>query len=374
MNSRERVLMTLNHEQPDRPPIDVGGMVTSFTYGAYENIKQYFGLKEPKADIGGFKVMINIDEEVLERCHADFRTHFFSPKGSRWESKWIDDKKFVDPWGVTFRDVGDYYEMIKYPFDGDITIDDIDKYDWPDFSDKKLYEGIHDTVKMMYEQSEYAICGSVCCNVMERIQWLRGLQAQLMDMYIDEELACAMLDKSVEMIMAYLENYLPLVSEYIDVLFYGDDLATQESLLFSPDVYRKIVKPRQAKVFDYIKKHSHAKIFYHCCGAATGVIDDLHEIGVDILNPIQPLAKGMDLNYLKKQFGKKIVFWGAIDEQELLPHGTIDEVIRETRRTIEILGKDGGYVCAPAHNVQSDVPIENFIAMCDTASNITCIK
>ena len=369
MKPRERAQMALNHEQPDRPPIDIGGLVTAPTYGAYQNLKKYFGIQEGKAQIGGFKVMINIDEEILKRCHADFRAHYFCPTGPEWKETWLDEKTFIDRWGVTFRDVGDYYEMIKYPFEGEITLDDVEKYDWPDFSDKKLYEGIRETVKDMYENSDYSICGTVCCNVLERVQWLRGLQAQLMDMYIDEEVAAAMLEKSTQMILQYLQNYLPLVGDYIDVLFYGDDLATQQSLLFSPEVYRKLVKPRQTRVFDYIKKHSRAKIFYHCCGSAVNIIDDLCETGVDILNPVQPLAKDMDLQYLKKRYDKQLVFWGAIDEQQLLPRGTPAQVAAETQRAIDILGPGGGYVCAPAHNIQSDVPIENLLAMCDTAAN-----
>ena len=369
MTSRERVLMALNHEQPDRPPIEVGGLVTAPTYGAYQKLKKYFGIENGSANIGGFKVMTDIDEEILVRCHADLRTHYMKFKGPEWEYKWISDKQFVDRWGVTHRDVGDYYEMIKYPLAGDITIDDVLKYPWPDFSDKSLYEGVGEEVKKMYEESEYAICGTVNCNVMERIQWVRGLQNQLVDMYEDEDLAGMMLDQSTKMILDYLENYLPLVGDYIDVITYGDDLATQNSLLMSPETYRRIVKPRQAKVFDYIKKHSHAKIFYHCCGSAVRMLDDLVDVGVDILNPVQPLAKDMDFKYLKDRFGKNLVFWGAIDVQELLPKGTPEQVAAFTKNAIDILGKDGGFVCAPSHNIQSDVPVENLLAMCDTAYN-----
>ena len=369
MKSRERVLMALNHEQPDRPPLDFGGLVTAPTYGAYENMKKYFNLKDPKGEIGGFKVMINMDEELLQRCHADFITHYFAPQGPEWTNNWIDDKHFVDRWGVTFRDVGDYYEMVKYPFEGDITIDDVEKYDWPDFTDPKHFVGVRDQVKAMYENTDYAVCGTVCCNLLERIQWLRGLSDQLCDMLIDEDLAEAMLDKSLNMIMGYLENYLPLVSDYIDVLYYGDDLATQESLLMSPETYRKLIQPRQAKIFDYIHKHSHAKIFYHCCGASVMIADDLVDAGIDILNPVQPGARGMDFELLKKRYDKNLVFWGGIDEQHTLPFGTPEDVAKETLRAIEILGKGGGYVCAPAHNIQSDVPMENFLALYDTCAN-----
>ena len=369
MDSRERVLMTLNHEQPDRPPIDMGGLVTSPTYGAYENMKKYFNLKNPSAYIGGFKVMLNMDEEILQRCHSDFRTHYLPLTGKEWEVKWIAEDKFIDRWGVTFRDVGDYYEMIKYPFAGDnVTIDDVMNYPWPDFSDPKLFEGVEEQVKKMYNETGASICGTVCCNVMERIMWLRGLSDFLMDLYIDEDLCCAMLDKSTEMILDYLKNYLPLVRDYVDVMLYGDDLATQDSLLFSPDAYRRIIKPRQEKVFEYIKENSHAKIFYHCCGSAVGMLDDLVDVGVDILNPVQPLAKGMDFNFLKDRYGKNLVFWGAIDEQQLLPHGTPEQVKAYTENAIRILGKGGGYVVAPAHNIQSDVPMENMLAMCDAAA------
>ena len=360
--------MALNHEQPDRPPIEIGGLVTSPTYGAYENMKKYFQLKNPKATIGGFKVMLNIDDEILERCHTDFRTHYFSVKGEAWKDHWIAEDKFIDRWGVTFRDVGDYYEMIKYPFEGEITVDDVLNYPWPDFSDPSMYTGVREEVKKLYDTGS-SIIGTVNCNIMERAMWLRGLQDFLTDMLADEDVAAALLDQTTKMILDYLENYLPLVSDYIDVMSYGDDLATQESLLFSPETYRKLVKPRQAKVFRYIKEHSHAKIFYHCCGSAIRMLDDMIDAGVDILNPVQPCAKGMDFEFLKKRYGKELTFWGAIDEQHLLPHGTPEEVKSYTENAIRILGEGGGYVCAPAHNIQSDVPMENLLAMCDACAN-----
>ena len=259
--------------------------------------------------------------------------------------------------------------MVKYPFAGDIDISDVEKYNWPDFTDKKHFVGVRDQVKKLYETTDYAVCGTMCCNLLERIQWLRGLSDQLCDMLVDEDLAEAMLDKSLNMIMGYLENYLPEVSDYIDVMYYGDDLATQESLLMSPETYRKLIQPRQAKIFEYIKKNTHAKLFYHCCGASVYILDDLVDAGIDILNPIQPGAKGMDFEMLKKRYGKTLTFWGGIDEQHTLPFGSVEDVVNETKRAIDILGQGGGYVLAPAHNIQSDVPMENLLAMCDTGAN-----
>ncbi|MCX5844051.1 MAG: hypothetical protein NT022_09935, partial [Deltaproteobacteria bacterium] len=150
---------------------------------------------------------------------------------------------------------------------------------------------------------------------------------------------------------------------YVDVVYTSDDLGMQDNLCMPVKIYRKLIKPRHKKYFSLLHGKTDAKVFLHTCGAVAPIIGDLIEIGVDILNPVQVSARGMDPAYLKKAFGKDIAFWGAIDTHHLLPRGTADEVGRGVERMIDILGGDGGFVVAPVHNIQPDVPAENVAAM-----------
>lgn len=368
MTSRERVQCALNHEVPDRVPIEIGGVATSFTYGSYNIITKHLGIKQPEAKIGIFKVMENIDEEILRAFQTDFRYVLFSPEGEKWENKQIDEKTFADFWGITFTDVGDYYEMIKNPMKA-FTVYDLESYNWPDFSDKDAYRGLYKKAKSLYENKEYAIVGNCAINLLERSQWLRGIDTFLIDLMINEEFANAMLDKMLFLAKQYIDNYLEAVGNYIDILCMGDDLGTQNALMMSPEVYRKMIKPRYAELCQYIKKKTKAKIWHHSCGAIYPLIGDLIEAGVDIINPVQPKAAGMDREKLKNEFGDRICFWGGIDIQYILPRGTRDEIIQEVTHAVKTLGKNGGYVLGPAHNIQSDVKPENIELMVSTAIN-----
>jgi uroporphyrinogen decarboxylase len=143
----------------------------------------------------------------------------------------------------------------------------------------------------------------------------------------------------------------------------GDDLATQRGLLISPEMYRRLIRPRQAQVNAHVKKLTRAKIMHHSCGAVTPFIGDLIDIGVDILNPVQPLASGMDREKLKREFGRNICFWGGVDEQKVLPFGSPRAVENEVDAAVESLGRGGGYILSAAHNIQPDVSPENILAM-----------
>jgi uroporphyrinogen decarboxylase len=163
-------------------------------------------------------------------------------------------------------------------------------------------------------------------------------------------------------------NYLEQVGPYIQVFTYWDDLAGQNGWIINPEMYRKVVKPKQKRLVEAIKKKTNAKLFYHSCGATRGLIPDLMEIGFDILNPVQVSAKGMNTRELKSEFGRDIVFWGGgIDTQHVLPFGKPQEVVDEVKRRIDDLAPGGGFVFAAVHNIQAFVPPENIIAAFDTA-------
>ncbi len=367
MTSRERVRCALAHERPDRVPVDIGGIVTAFTYGSYNRFVKHFGIANPKASIGGFKVMVNTDEEILEMLGADFRNIWFAPTGPQWQTKVNPDGSTTDIWGIRYIDVGDYYEMREHPLK-DATVADLEKFPWPDFTDPQAYEGLREKAEFMHRNSPYALAGTSAVNILERSQWMRGISEFLVDMMVNEEFAVALLDRMLELFKQFADRYLAAVGPYIDVMCMGDDLASQGELLMSPELYRKLVKPRHAEAYAYIKARTKAKIFHHTCGAVYPLIGDMIDTGLDILNPVQPRAKGMDRARLKKEFGDRLCFWGGIDIQQVLPRGSAADIRAEVREAVRTLGRNGGYVLGPAHNVQSDVPPENLLLMVKAAA------
>ena len=166
----------------------------------------------------------------------------------------------------------------------------------------------------------------------------------------------------------YYTGFMAEVGDLVDVVMIGDDLSGQSGPLFSPEFYRKIVKPRQKKLVRYIKSLTKAKIWYHTCGSVSQYIPDLLDNGIDILNPVQTSAEGMDPTELKARFGDKLTFWGgAIDTQHVLPFASPREIREHVRRNLEIFKPNAGYVFNNVHNIQAGVPPENIVALFDTA-------
>lgn len=212
---------------------------------------------------------------------------------------------------------------------------------------------------------DYAIIGDITVTVFEGSWHLRGFSNLMMDMLENQQLAMAIMD----MVMNYhLEAGKKYVEYGADIIYMGDDFGGQQGPLISLDMYRKFFKPRHAKMIEEFRKiNPDIIIAFHCCGSVMFIIEDLIEIGVNILNPLQPRVKNMDFDFLKEKFGEKICFWGGIDEQKILPFGTTKEVREEVRKRILQLGKKGGYILAPAHSLQSDTPLRNVLAMLDEA-------
>ncbi len=198
--------------------------------------------------------------------------------------------------------------------------------------------------------------------------WLRGYLDYYADFHLRPELASYVMDQVTEMKISYWERMLSEVGDLVDVVIEADDVAGQERLLFSADTYRRLVKPRHARLFSAIKRQApNVRILFHSCGAVRPLIGDLIEAGVDILNPVQKSAAGMDLRHLKREFGEDIVFWGGgVDTQHVLPRGTPAEVRDDVKRNVEALAPGGGFVFATIHNTQADVPAQNFVAMWET--------
>lgn len=370
MTPRERISLALNHEEPDRVPIDLGSSITGITLAAYGRLAKYLGIqKEVEIAVKPLQT-VRIPEEVLEVFEID--TRYLNPRSRECTAiKEVSDGRYVDEWGVERKLSvnGYYYDIVDCPFKKG-TIEEIKSYDWPDPNDPHLFKGLKKEAEDLYKNSSYAIIGDPLTPALFEPAWyLRGFDKFLIDLLANRDFAEALLDSLLDYQLAFFNNFLNEVGGFIQVLMLGDDLGTQSGLLISPSVYREIIKPRHTELFTFIKKKTKAKVFLHCCGSIAPLIDDLLDAGVDILHPAQPLAANMDSESLKKRFGHRVCFWGGIDIQKALP-GTIKEVRKEVRRRIAAFAPGGGYVLAPGHNIQPDVPPENICELYKTGKEI----
>jgi len=377
--SYERVKAALEHKEPDRVPFDLGGSVlTGMNRHCYTRLRKYLGMPGKEVEIYDvMQQLARIDDDMIERLKIDVRCVDPSPPSKKGLAKDIerdgDYYKMTDEWGIGWKmpvEKGHYFDMMERPLADAETIEDIEKFPWPDPVDPARFATLKERAdKYVYEEKKAYILGRQYAGIWETALWMCGFEKFFCDMVLNEKFAHALMDKITELKMQYWEKALETVGENVLVVSEADDLATQNSLLCSVDLYKKIVHPYHKKLFEFIKKKAKNKvyIFYHTCGAIIPMIPYLIEEGVDILNPVQVNARDMDTKVLKREFGKDITFWGGgVDTQRVLPFGTPEEVREEVKRRIEDLAPGGGFVFAAIHNVQSDVPPENFMAMWET--------
>ena len=375
MNSRQRLQLALNHQEADRVPFDLGATVlTSIHHKSYRDLRGKLGLPpvEPRiVDI--FQQIVTVDDDARQRLKVDVRD--VAPRSSATFK--IDLKQmpgysyFYDEWGIGWRmpaEAGWYYDMFDHPLKDAESTADIENYAWPDPIDPARYAGMAERAKHAAEVEQHGVfMGGLSAGIMEMAAWMRGFANYFSDFANNEALLVALMRKVMELKMQYWEKALALVGDTVDAVGEADDFAGQYSMLISPAMYRRIVKPLHKELFDYIHARTKAKIFFHSCGSIRPVIPDLIEIGVDILNPVQVSASGMDSAELKREFGKDITFWGGgVDTQRVLGTGTPDDVRADTRKRIEDLAPGGGFVFATVHNIQGNVPAENIMAMWET--------
>jgi len=368
LTSRERVRKALNHQEPDRVSLDLGSTsTTTITAAAYNRLKKYLNVKVKTSVIDKVQQIVKPDEDILRKLKIDTRSIWLRGSGKR---KVLSNNCYIDEWGITRKMAknGYYYDIVDYPLKN-ASISDLDKYDWPDPYASERTKGLEEEARKLWEKTDYAIVANFTGSIFEHAQHLRGLEAFLMDMLTNQRFAEKLMDKILEFHLTVAESFFQSVGRYLDVVKLADDVATQNGPLISLELYRKLIKPRQRELISFIKKRTNAKVFLHSCGAVHSFIDDFIEIGVDILNPVQVSASGMDTRKLKKEFGDKIVFWGGIDTQRVLPYGAVQDVENEVRRRIRDLAPGGGYVLSAVHNIQPDVSPENIWAMYSAAIN-----
>ncbi len=376
MKSRERVIRALNHQEPDRVPIDLGGtIVSSIVKKSYVELKGLLG--QPTEEIRMLDYVQQLpylDEALLERFDVDLRLVQLpaatAPSVTLFEEG--DFYAFVDRWGSTLhmpKESGLYFDWVAFPIK-EPTMAALDNYKWPRPDPPELVAQLHDQARDLFEHTDYALAGSAIIGggIFEQPARVMGMENFLMALVSRPDFADRLMDQITDLYIESCNNYLDQVGQYLQVFVYFDDVNTQNGWLIRPELYRKRVKPKQKRLIEAIKKKTSAKIFYHGCGAVRDLIPDLIDIGVDILNPVQVSARGMKTKELKREFGKDIVFWGGgVDTQNVLPFGTPQQVEDEVRRRIDDLAPGGGFVFAAVHNIQACVPPQNIVAAFDTA-------
>jgi uroporphyrinogen decarboxylase len=396
MNSRERVLTALRHQEPDRVPIDLDGMAsTGIMAIAYNRLKAYVGMRggETKVyDIG--QQLAHPEPPLLERFGVDVLPLTRAPLGLNpvhpaWKPWTLPDGSpasvpsdfrpvqnergdwlILDTEGHTIRRLpagGLYFDQVYHPLAEATTVAEIEALELPDLSDDEL-AWLRREACRLHETTDKAIMGHFGGSILEAAQSLRGWDRFMMDMALQPGLAQALAQKLADHYVANLPHYLDAVGDYIQIIQMGDDLGTQRGPQMSPEMYRRIIKPYQRQVYQYVKTNSDLYLFLHSCGSIYRLIPDLIELGVDILNPVQISAAEMDPARLKREFGRDIVFWGGgIDTQQVLPHATTEQVRQHVQHLLGIFAPGGGYVFCQVHNIQADVPPENIVAMFEAA-------
>lgn len=372
MTSRECILKTLNHKEPERIPIDIGGtMVSAIHRIAQKNLLEYLGYSPCEEVLDIIQQMVRTDERVSKLFGNDCYA-ILPGTSSKWYLEITKDKEasyFIDEWGITFKKPHDglYYDVCKSPL-SEGTMEALKNYSWPDGADLGRIDGLRERANKAFNQTEYAlIMADGNWGLMLQAAIVVGFETLYMSFINNEKFIRTVLEKILEFSLAYWDSVLPQVKEYVQVVQIADDLGTQYGPLINPKIYRKLVKPLHKTLIDRIKKHCDAKIFFHSCGAVLEFIPDFIDIGIDALNPVQVSAQGMDTNKLKKEFGKYITFWGGgCDTQKVLSRGTPKDVKKEVLKRISDMGHGGGFIFCPIHNIQADVPPENLKIMYNT--------
>ena len=376
MTSRERLLTALNHTEPDRVPIDLGGNQTGIHKFAYRELIRHLGIADEICIMDPIQQLAQPCEEILERLHVDTR-YIAAGAASDWKGGIVQEERdgrlwhdLVDEFGVRWSMPDDqpyFMDITLHPL-ADASLEDIRGYPFPKGDDAGRFEGLRDRALRLKQETPYAVVSGISGVTYEICWYMRGLERWFMDMMTNPDFCEALIDQTFKFWMDWFRVFLDDVGDVVDVIMIGDDLAGQTGPLFNPMIYREIVKPRHKKLVQYIKSRTKAKIWYHTCGACVQYIPELLDNGIDILNPVQISAAGMAPVNLKAQFGDKLSFWGGgIDAQHILPHSTPEQVREEVRKNLEAFKPGGGYVFNNVHNIQAGVPPENVIALYDAA-------
>ena len=345
MNARERVQTALSRHEPDRVPV-----FADYVPEVRNMLMEHFGTDDYH------RMCVEIGNDMLMHG-AGMGSSYYGPP-----------EEYVCPWGCTFKyfsnSSGRYTEIIRHPLRDDLDGEKLRKYQIPDPDAPEVYLPLRELIKK-YGRTHF-LCGAVPCSVFEAAWYLHGLEETISDMVERPEYVEELFDKVMQFPLRAGEH---MVEEGADMIWLGDDVGMQERMMMSPKMWRQMLKPRLAKLISAFKgKNKNVLVAYHSCGYIEPIIEDLIEIGLDVLNPIQPQA--MDAAELKKKYGGRLSFWGSICIQKTLPYGSVEDIRNEVRLRMATIGRGGGLLLGPAHNVQSDTSLPNLLAFYDAAREL----
>ena len=365
MKPRERVWAALNHQEPDKVPLDLGAtQVTSLTLVANDNLKEYLQLGAGGEVIAcPLTECVQPNEEILQLFETDFRTvRMKAPSESSGKGftahaveRTPPGHEFVDDLGTVWRKVFYDYAPVVYPFAG-LTTSDLASFPWPNPYDPGRVAGLRAETQALRASTDYAIVTDIMVGgPFEQATRSRGTEQFMIDLAWDARFAHTLLGKLTDVAIGMWDAQLSAIGDLVDVVCQGDDLGMQSGLQVSPKMYREFVKPCHEHIFSFIHSKTKAKVFLHSCGSVYSIIPDLIEVGVDILNPVQVSAWNMGLERLKTEFGKDICFWGGGIDIQKLPFMTLEEVEKAVGHSLDVMAPGGGYVFAATHNILPEI-------------------
>ena len=378
-SSFERVKSALEHREPDRIPLDIGGtMVTGINIKTMQELREHLGLDGDAEVQDTVTQMARTDDDLIERLSVDVKNVGPNPPSRPGLAEYLglqdECYRLIDEFGMGWQmpeHGGLYYDLYLSPLADAQTVKEVENYPWPDPLDAKRFEGMKQKAdKVVSEEKKAYVLGRMSSGMWEHAMWMRGYEQFFFDMAMNKKMVHAIMSQILEIKMKYWGKALETVGENVMVVSCADDLGGQKGLLVSIIMYKELIWPYHRKLFEYIKEKAKSRvyIFFHNDGAIYETIPLLIEAGVDILNPWQVHCAGMeDTAKFKREFGKDLTIWGgSCDSQRTLPFGSPQEVRDETKRRIDDLAPGGGFIFAPIHVIQGDVPVENVIAWWET--------
>jgi len=356
-----------------------GTNVSGIHVRAYRNLRAYLDLPEVRPRFSDVVQQIVIpDEDIFKRLEIDTRG-LFPLTGSNWNitSEDVGDRwRYVDDWGLVLefpKDGGHWYSLVKSPIDdAETTVEAVQNHSWPKSDLPERLEGLRERAMQFRREGKVVILKGFCAGLVEMGERVRGMENFLCDILIAPKVAEAVMEKILDLKIRFWEMALDALGDVIDIVHEADDFGTQESQLISPEKYRELVKPKELKLFGFLRRKLEETkapgedryILFHSCGNIRPFLPDFDELGIDILNPVHTTVPEMEPHALKRDFGSRFTFWGGgVDTQGILPSGTPEQVRENVRRNVEALAPGGGYVFNTIHNIQGEVPPENLMAM-----------
>ena len=381
MNSRERVNTTLNHKEPDKVPIDLGGNQSSIHIKAYKKLLDYLEIEDENVQYADFvQQIVRPCDKVLERFSIDVR--YVQPLGGmvrvqdmepQYEGKYVG---LYDQFGVFWgndakKDLDEilYYDPVIHPFADFKSASDIRDFDWPNGRDKTPFNGLKEYAKDLRDTTDFALSTPPVGCIYEYCTFLFGFTKTLRYLRTKPELLIAAMEGLLKYWTDYVTTFLDEVGSYLDVVCINGDLAEQAGPIMSVKLYENMIKPIERKLSKTIHELVETKINYHSCGSVSLFIPHFAEIGYDVINPVQISAYDMEPCSLKKRFGDIMSFWGGLcNTQNTLPFGTLKQIRDEVRRNFECLKPGGGFIASNIHNITAEVLPQNIVAMFDAAN------